>query len=131
VSEISSKRQQFARDFGAHHVLDSSKIDVVEEVKRISDGRGADVAFDTAGVQICLDTALKAIKARGTLVNIAIWEKRPTLEMNDLIFRERVYMGIAGYSTQDFEDVIHAISTGLFFVLFLGKKDIGVRADEI
>ena len=83
-------------------------------MKRLSRGPGADVAFDAAGVQVGLDTAMKAIRARGTLVNIAIWEKRATLEMNELVFRERIYMGSATYSRKDFKDVIKAISLGKF-----------------
>ena len=112
VSEISPRRKEFAKEFGAHHVIDPTKCDVVEEVLKLTEGRGADIAFDAAGVQIGLDTAMKAIRARGTLVNIAVWEKRATLQMNDVVFRERTYMGTACYALGDFEAVIGAISTG-------------------
>ena len=94
VSEVSRRRREFAEQFGAHHTINPTDQDVVEEVERLTEGLGADVAFDAAGVQIGLDGALKAIKARGTLVNIAIWEKRATLQMNDLVFRERMYMAV-------------------------------------
>ena len=114
VSEISKRRRQFAMDFGAHHAIDPTKVDVVEEVAKLTDGQGADVAFDAAGVQVGLDSAMQAIKARGMLVNIAVWEKRATLAMNDLVFRERAYMGIATYANGDFEEVIEAISSGRF-----------------
>lgn len=93
VSEVSRQRRAFASQFGAHHVVDPTAKDVVEEVERLTNGQGADVGFDAAGVQIAVDTAFKAIKARGTLVNIAVWEKRSTLNMNDIVFRERAYMG--------------------------------------
>ena len=94
VSEVSNKRREFAKQFGAHHTIDPTKGDVVEMVEGLTDGEGADVGFDAAGVQVAVDTALKAIKARGTLVNIAIWEKRASLNMNDVVFRERGYMGV-------------------------------------
>lgn len=94
VSEVSGKRREFAQQFGAHHVIDPVKQDVVEEVEKLTNGEGADVGFDAAGVQVAVDTAFKAIKARGTLVNIAVWEKRATLNMNDVVFRERGYMGM-------------------------------------
>jgi 2-desacetyl-2-hydroxyethyl bacteriochlorophyllide A dehydrogenase len=112
VSEISPRRKQYAKEFGAHHVIDPSKDDVVTEVKQFTHGEGADIAFDAAGVQVGVDSAMLAIKARGTLVNIAVWEKRATLNMNDLVFRERAYMGVACYALGDFEQVIEAISTG-------------------
>ena len=94
VSEVSGKRREFAKQFGAHHTIDPTKGDVVQMVEDLTDGEGADVGFDAAGVQVAVDTALKAIKARGTLVNIAIWEKRASLNMNDVVFRERGYMGV-------------------------------------
>jgi threonine dehydrogenase-like Zn-dependent dehydrogenase len=112
VSEVSKRRSEFAQQFGAHHTIDPTRCDVVEEVARLTGGKGADVAFDAAGVQVGLDTAMKAIKARGTLVNIAVWEKRATLQMNDVVFRERHYMGVATYALGDFEAVLEAISTG-------------------
>ena len=93
VSEISQRRRQFAQQFGAHHVVDPSQSDLVEEVADLTKGQGADLAFDAAGVQVGVDAAIKAIRARGTLVNIAVWENRASLHMNDIVFRERRYMG--------------------------------------
>ncbi|KAG8882175.1 hypothetical protein FRB98_003897 [Tulasnella sp. 332] len=113
VSEVSKQRREFAKQFGAHHVIDPTQADLVEEVERLTDGQGADVGFDAAGVQVAVDTAFKAIKARGILVNIAIWEKRATLFMNDIVFRERAYMGVATFALGDFEAVIKAVSSGI------------------
>lgn len=74
-------------------MVDPTRSDIVEEVKKLTKGLGADVAFDAAGVQIAVDTAIKAIRARGTLVNIALWgNKRVTLDMMDMLFGERRYM---------------------------------------
>ncbi len=94
VSEVSSKRREFAKQFGAHHVIDPVKEDIVAAVEKLTNNQLADVAFDAAGVQVAVDTAFRAIKARGTLVNIAVWEKRASLNMNDIVFRERGYMGV-------------------------------------
>ena len=112
VSEIAPARKDFAKKFGAHDVVDPSKEDVVARVREINGGKGADVAFDCAGVQVGLDVAMRAVRARGTVVNIAVWEKRATLEMNEVVFRERKYMGVATYSGADFPAVLGAIATG-------------------
>ena len=94
VSEVSRKRRQFSVQFGAHHIVDPTNENIVTRVKELTGGRGADVAFDAAGVQTAVDTAFEALKARGTLVNIAIWEKKAQVAMNELVFRERRYMGV-------------------------------------
>lgn len=93
VAEVARRRREFALQFGAHHVLDPAAVDVVAEVERLTGGLGADVGFDCAGVQSAVDSALRALKARGTLVNVAVWEGRATLDMKDVVFRERAYMG--------------------------------------
>jgi threonine dehydrogenase-like Zn-dependent dehydrogenase len=94
VIEVSSKRREFASQFGAHHTIDPVNEDVVARVEELTAGLGADVGFDAAGAQPALDTAFDALRARGTLVNIAVWEKRASLAMNGLVFRERGYMGV-------------------------------------
>ena len=112
LSEMAPRRKDFAIRFGAEYVLDPSKDDVVARVKEICNGQGADVAFDAAGVQAGLDQAIQSIRARGTLVNIAVWEKNATITPNWLCFREKKYMGVATYQEGDFQDVLDAISSG-------------------
>ena len=112
VSEVAPRRKEFAKQFGAHFVLDPTKDDVAAKVREICDGQGANLAFDAAGAQAGLDQALLAIRARGTLVNIAVWEKPASISVNQLVFRERNYMGVATYVEGDFQAVIDAIASG-------------------
>ncbi|KAF9768926.1 hypothetical protein IL306_013718 [Fusarium sp. DS 682] len=112
LSEVSSKRREFAKKFGAHHVFDPTKDDIVAEVKKLTGGSGADVGFDAAGSQHAIDAAFDCLKARAVLVNIAVWEKRAQLNMNQIVFRERSYVGCATYALGDFEEVIEALSNG-------------------
>lgn len=69
-------RKDFAKEFGAHVVLDPTQDDIVARCLELTNKKGVDVTFDAAGVQVGLDAAVNALKARGTHVNIAIWEKR-------------------------------------------------------
>lgn len=112
VSEISSKRKEFAKQFGADVIIDPSKEDLVKRCKELCDNQGVHVAFDCAGVQVGLDQAVQAVRARGTVVNIAIWEKNCSITPNLFNFKERSYMGVATYQGGDFEEVLRAISEG-------------------
>lgn len=112
VSEIASRRREFAKRFGADYVLDPTKEDIPARVREICDNKGAHIAYDAAGVQIGFDQAISSVRARGTIVNIAVWEKRATFIPNHMNFRERKYMGIATYLEGDFQEVIDAISSG-------------------
>lgn len=117
VSEVAARRREFAKSLGAKYVLNPVQEDVVGKVREICDGVGANVAFDTAGVQVGLDQAVQAIRTRGTLVNIAVWEKTATIMPNSLVFREKRYMGVATHQRGDFQEVIDAIGTGESFKL--------------
>ncbi|KAI1864620.1 hypothetical protein JX265_008344 [Neoarthrinium moseri] len=112
VSEPTAARQQFAREFGAHHVINPLTTDLVTKIMELTDDRGVDVVFDAAGVQVGLDGAVRSLCAGGTVVNIAVWPKRATLDMNEITFRQRSYMGSATYSNRDFGRVLEAIESG-------------------
>ena len=112
VTEVALKRKEFAKQFGADHVLDPTKDDIVSRVRELCDGQGVDVAFDAAGIQVGLDQIILAIRAKGTLVNIAVWERPASFHPNDFVFRERSYMGSTTYVQGDFEEVVDAIASG-------------------
>jgi len=112
VSEVSRKRQEFARKFGAHYIIDPTKEDLAKRCRELTGGKGVHVVYDCAGVQAALNQAVHATRARGCIVNIAIWEKPCTIFTNDFNFKERTYMGIATYEIGDFQEVIDALSRG-------------------
>ncbi|KAK4545849.1 hypothetical protein LTR36_002413 [Oleoguttula mirabilis] len=111
--EVAKRRQEFAKDFGAHHVLDPTKHDVVATCLELCGGeQPPDIAFDCAGVPATLETACKVVKSRGTVVNVAIWEKSVPFNPNWLVFREANYKAVLGYQKKDFQGVIDALGAG-------------------
>ena len=112
VSEVSSSRQRFAREFGAHHVLDPKTYDVVKVGRELSGADGPDVVFDCAGVPASIETACMAVRARGTVVNVAIWEGAVLFNPNLLVFREAKYTAVLGYQRKDFEAVVEQLAKG-------------------
>lgn len=65
-------RQAMARRMGADIVLDPAKVDVVAEVKRLTEG-GADVAIEALGLQETFESALRAIRPGGTLSSLGVY----------------------------------------------------------
>jgi threonine dehydrogenase-like Zn-dependent dehydrogenase len=113
VAEVARQRQIFARDFGADYVLDPTKDDVVALSKKYSFGdKGPDVVFDCAGVPASIKTACQAVKARGWVVNVAIWEKEVPFNPNWLVFKEAKYTACLGYQKKDFEAVLENLKEG-------------------
>lgn len=118
LSEPSRARAEFARRLGAHHILNPFAEDIPSKVRELTGadsegkGGGVNIVYDAAGVQKGLEQAARCIRARGLLVNIAVWKDTATIVPNIFAFREIRYMGIATYVEGDFKAVIDAISSG-------------------
>jgi len=129
VSEVAERRKQFAKELGASYVLDPTKDSIAKRCQELCEGQGVHIVFDAAGVQAGLDQAIEAVRARGTIVNIAVWEKPPSIDVNKLVFKERKYLGIATYVNGDFQEVMDAISEGRLKPESLITKKI--KLDEV
>ncbi|KAI0411429.1 GroES-like protein [Xylaria grammica] len=112
MSEIATSRQNFAKQFGATQVVNPLSDDVTKAVRDLSNGRGVDVSFDCAGVPASIKSACTAVKAKGTVVNLAIWEKEVPFNPNWMTAKESTYKSVLGYRRKDFEAVIENLRTG-------------------
>ncbi|KAJ0382059.1 hypothetical protein COL922a_013293 [Colletotrichum nupharicola] len=112
VSEVATARQNFAREFGATDIINPKEQDVVKETFAITNGVGADVVFDCAGVPASVQAACLAVKTRGTVVNVAIWEKEIPFNPNWITWRESSYKSVLGYQKADYKAVIDNLRTG-------------------
>ena len=92
MSEPAAARRESATKFEASTVLNPLAEDVVAETHRLTKG-GADVVFDCAGIQTSLDAALAAVRTQGNVVEVAVWEKNPVLNMNAIQTKEVVLTG--------------------------------------
>lgn len=71
--ESDSARSRMAHRMGADFVLDQTKIDVVAEIRRLTDGRGVDVAIEALGTQPTFENALRVLRAGGTLSSLGVY----------------------------------------------------------
>ena len=66
-------RLEIARRMGADHVIDSSRIDPVEEIMRLTGGRGVDVAIEALGTQATFEACLRVLRPGGTLSSLGVY----------------------------------------------------------
>jgi (R,R)-butanediol dehydrogenase / meso-butanediol dehydrogenase / diacetyl reductase len=98
IFELSPLRRQKALDTGvAKHVFDPAVTDVAAEVRALTGGAGADVAFEATSVNVVLDTLLDAVKPQGVVVNISIWGHPATVDMQKLVLKEIDLRGTIAY----------------------------------
>ncbi len=112
VSEPSPARAAQARDAGASDVLDPTKVDVVKKCYELCDGFGAHAVFECAGVQPALDTAIGAVRGKGIIVSIAIFEQDMKIQPNMINRKSATFVGSNIYTRWEFQEVIDAIASG-------------------
>jgi alcohol dehydrogenase len=66
-------RSQMAKRMGADVVLNFNETDVITEIKRLTDGKGVDVAIEALGTQGTFENALRALHAGGTLSSLGVY----------------------------------------------------------
>jgi threonine dehydrogenase-like Zn-dependent dehydrogenase len=66
-------RLDVARRFGANVTLNINDGDPVAEIKRLTDGRGVDVAIEALGKQETFENALRAIRPGGVLSSLGVY----------------------------------------------------------
>lgn len=71
--ESVAPRMEMARAMGATHIVDFSNVDPVDEIRRITDGRGVDVAIEALGMQVTFETALRVLRPGGTLSSLGVY----------------------------------------------------------
>ena len=73
-----SQRLDVARRFGANVTLNPEHVDPVEAIKRLTDGRGVDVAIEALGRQETFEDALRSIRPGGTLSSLGVYSGKLT-----------------------------------------------------
>ena len=79
--ESDTFRAETARRMGADVVVNYLEQDVVEEIRRITGGRGVDVAIEALGTQNTFEGALRVLKPGGTLSSLGVYSGKLTLPL--------------------------------------------------
>jgi threonine dehydrogenase-like Zn-dependent dehydrogenase len=66
-------RMAMALKMGVDLVLDYRKVDVVEEIRRLTGGAGVDVAIESLGTQETFENALRVLRPGGTLSSLGVY----------------------------------------------------------
>lgn len=71
--DTNDQRLAISRRFGADAVINPHHADPIEEILRLTDGRGVDVAIEALGRQDTFENALRAIRPGGTLSSLGVY----------------------------------------------------------
>jgi threonine dehydrogenase-like Zn-dependent dehydrogenase len=76
-----ANRLAIATQMGADHVIDASQADPIEEIMRLTDGRGVDVAIEALGTQQTFEACLRVLRPGGTLSSLGVYSTDLTIPL--------------------------------------------------
>lgn len=93
--DIVQSRLDLALELGATHAINSTKVDVVEEIKKITNGKGSTYAVETTGVPVVFMNALHALSINGTVAQIGVAKAPVTIDLDvDIMQPSKTIVGV-------------------------------------
>ena len=80
--ETVPERIKMAKQMGADIVIDFNTVDPVEEIMKLTKGRGVDVAIEALGLQSTFQSALRVLKPGGTLSSLGVYSEDLTIPLD-------------------------------------------------
>ena len=77
----SDSRLEVAKKMGATVTLNFTKVDVIDEIMKLTGGRGADASIECLGRQSTFQQALKILKPGGTLSSLGVYSEDLTIPL--------------------------------------------------
>ena len=112
VLDMMDERLEKAKDFGADIVWNPSKVDVVEEIMKLTDGYGCDIYIEATGHPSSVIQGMQMIRKLGRFVEFSVFSAPTTLDWS--IIGDRKELDVLGshLSPYCFPFVIENIANG-------------------
>ena len=105
VSEINLERIKLVKEFG-FDVINPNESNLIEETKRITDGKGFDKVFEASGSQNACAAIADVCKVRGKIVPVGIPKGLAGYKIIMIIFKEISLIGSRVYTREHFARTI-------------------------
>lgn len=126
VTDVFDYNLEIAKKLGSTHILNASKVNVVDEIKKITKNKGLDTAFITAGVPTVMKNSLKSVKKKGRIITIGLFEAPVDIEMWKIICSELNVIGSLMYNEDDFKIAIDLLSKKILNVIPLVTHEFSI-----
>jgi L-iditol 2-dehydrogenase len=109
--DIDQSRLDLAVKLGATHVFNAEKVNVAEEVKKLTGERGADIGIEVVGISPVLKTVIESVRKGGQVTLVGNLSPEVNLPLQQVVTRQLKLQGscaIAG----EYEQALDIISNG-------------------
>ncbi len=103
---------KLARELGADFVINSVRENVVERVRELTQGRGADVVFELVATRDTIERSVASLAKRGRFVFIGYSEDVFTVHPIQLVITEARVMGSVGNTLDELHQAVRWVGEG-------------------
>ena len=94
ATDLHPKRLELAKACGADLALNPGEIDIIDEVRSLTDGYGCDVFLEASGHPSAVDQGLRMLRKLGTFVVFGVFKEKVTTEWS--IIGDRKELDVLG-----------------------------------
>ncbi len=114
VLDMKDDRLELAKKFGADIVMNPSKVDVVEEIKALTEGYGCDTYIEATGHPKSVEQGLSAIRKLGRFVEFSVFADPVTVDWSIISDRKELDLMGSHLGPYCYPLVIDGIAKGDF-----------------
>lgn len=112
VCDLEDIRLQKAKELGADYIINSRNVDALKEIERLTDGRGPDVVYETAGSKVTIAQTPFIVRRGGTIVLVGMSaEEEITYNFGQIMAKEATIKSLFRY-TNMYPKCIAAVASG-------------------
>lgn len=94
--DVNPYRLDLAERMGAYVTLNPMEDDIIEELKRRTDGNGVDVVLEMSGSPAAIQTGLKSLRMGGRFTSFGIPSVPVDIDFSEIIFKGIRVLGVSG-----------------------------------
>ncbi len=113
--DLDESKLELARELGATHSLKADKVNVPDEVKSLTNGRGASVAIEVVGATPTIQTAIESVRKGGHVTLVGNISPKVEIPLQAVVSRELTLHGSCA-SRGEYPECIDLMNRGLIQV---------------
>jgi len=108
--DVSEAKLVLARQLGADHTINPVREDMAAAIRRVTAGKGVDVAIELIGLKETLEAAVQSLAPRGRMVVVGICPDKIEVDSyNDILLKEAVITGNCDHLASDMREILPLI----------------------
>ncbi len=109
--DLEENKLQLAKKLGATHAIKADEPDLWEKIVALTDGRGADAAFEVVGLPQTVKTAIESVRKGGTVTLVGNLKPQVDLPLQAVVTRELTLIGTCA-SAGEYPACLDLIASG-------------------